>query len=225
MSIKNSKQNSAQWHTKKAIPVLIALAFLIGLLPQKLVAASAIINNGGTPPAISGSQITVKLENSSSYVEPTNTFTDGTLNYYLVTQDPAKAGWTSLDYQGTTYPLTQVFVGDNLTSMKIGGVSLLTHNGPLVNATVFFDDGIYTDHDTTNYVGISQTNASYIGLNKTAGGEPAVTLRRLPRSDSNAAINNTMERYNIYSQNIYFENLIFDGQGYDMYPHRGKRTF
>jgi LPXTG-site transpeptidase (sortase) family protein len=214
-------QSSTQRHIKKAFPVLVVLALLIGLLPQKLVAASAIINNGGTPPAISGSQITVKLENSGSYREPTNTFTDGTLHYYLITQDPAKAGWTSLDFQGTTYPLAQVFVGENLTSMKIGGVSLLTHNGPLVNATVFFDDGIYTDNDSTNYVGISQTNASYIGLNKTAGGEPAVTLRRLPRSDSNAAINNTMERYNIYSQNIYFENLIFDGQGYDMYPTGG----
>jgi LPXTG-site transpeptidase (sortase) family protein len=221
MEAQKNKQNNTQWYISRAFPTLIVLAFLLGMLPQKNVAASAIINNGGTPPAISSSQITTKLENSSSYLEPTNTFTDGTLNYYLVTQDPAKASWASLDYNGTTYPLTKVFVGDNLTTMKIGSQALFTHNGPLVNATLFFDDGIYTDHESQNYVGISQTNASYIGLNKTAGGEPAVTLRRLPRSDSNAAINNTMERYNIYSQNIYFENLIFDGQGYDMYPTGG----
>lgn len=204
----------------KIISASLVFALLLGAIPLGTAAASAIVDQGVTAPAISGTQITVQAEQSGSYVEPVNTFTDGTVAYYLVTQDASKSGWTSLNYQGSDYPLTQVFVGSNLTTMKIGSQPIFTLNGPLVNSTVFFDDGIYTDNDSTNYVGISQTNASYIGLNKTPAGEPTAILRRLPRSSSDA-INNTMERYNIMSQNIYMENLIFDGQGYDMYPTGG----
>ncbi len=205
----------------KTISFVFIFVLLLGSLPQGSVSAAAIINKDVTAPVISGTQITVKAETSGSYLEPTNTFTDGTTAYYLVTQDAAKAGLTSINYKGTDYPLAAVFVGSNLSLMKIGGTPIFTLNGPLTNATVFFDDGTYVDNDSTNYVGISSTNASYIGLNKTSGGEPTAILQRLPRNTATTGILNTMERYNIMSRNIYMENLIFDGQGYDMYPTGG----
>jgi len=194
---------------------------LLGSLPEGSASAAATINKDITAPVIVGTQITVKAETSGSYLEPTNTFTDGTTAYYLVTQDASKASLTSINYNGVDYTLAGVFVGSNLSLMKIGGTPIFTLNGPLTNATVFFDDGTYVDNDSTNYVGISSTNASYIGLNKTATGEPTAILQRLPRNTPTTGILNTMERYNIMSRNIYMENLIFDGQGYDMYPSGG----
>jgi LPXTG-site transpeptidase (sortase) family protein len=201
---------------------LVILALLISSIPAERVQASAIVNEGSTPPGISSSQITVQPETSSDYLAPTNSYTDGTTHYYLVTQDSGKASLTAIDYKGASYPLTQVFVGSNLTAMTIGSKPLFTQSGPLSNATVFFDDGIYTDNVQDNYTGISQPNMSLIGLNKDASGEPTAILRRVPRSSAVAAINNTMERYDILDKNIYLENLIFDGQNYDMYPSGDK---
>jgi LPXTG-site transpeptidase (sortase) family protein len=203
---------------KTLLAIFIILALLLSSLPTGSAFAMAIVGDGSTPPSISAPQVTVKAATDSSYVEPTNTYTDGTTKYYLVTQDPGKASLTSITYNGTSYPLTTVFVGSNLSAMKIGSNPILTQNGPLSNATVFFDDGTYTDNDSTNYVGLSQPNMSLIGLNKTGSGEPAVILHKAPRSSTIAAINNTEERYIIMTSNIYLENLIFDNQGYDMYP-------
>ena len=207
---------SQRW--MKTFGFLVSLILIVSLIPAEIVQAAAIINEGSTAPTISSSQITVQPETSGAYVDPTNTFTDGTLNYYLITQDSSKSSLTSIDYKGVTYPLTKVFVGSNLTDMKIGSTVIFTLDGPLTNSTVFFDDGIYTDNDQTNYVGISQTNVSLIGLNKDANGEPTAILRRVPRTSTVSQINDTMERYVIYRKNIYLENLIFDGQNKDMYP-------
>ena len=205
-------------YVKRAFFSGMILTLVLASIRPSSVQAAVIYDTSLVQPAIAGTQITVKNEQTGDYLDPVNTYTDGTSSYYLITQDKSKSSFTSITYDGSTFPLTSVWVGNDLHAMILSGKSIFSNEGPLANSTVFFDDGTYNDSDSTDYTGLSQTNLSLIGLNKQSNGEPAVKITRSPRSNANSHINNTMERYIIAKQNIYLQNIIFDGQGYDMYP-------
>ena len=147
-------------------------------------------------PAVTGN-FSVQSETSGSYIEPVNTFSDGTLYYYLVTQDPAKALWTSVTYEGVTYALKAVYVQSDIKA--IGSIFA-------ANSTIFFDAGTYNDSDSTAYTRYSQDNLSLVGLYKDVNGEPATKITK-------TAANNVIERNIVMNKNVYYENLVFDGQG------------
>ncbi len=168
------------------------------------VSAEATVNAGITASASAGN-FSASNEADSAYVNPINRFDDGAVSYYFVTQDPAKASWTTVDYQGTTYTLQATVVTDDVNAMKVNGNSIFTPDH-----TVFFDTGTYTDSDPYAYTRFSVTNLSLIGLYNDGNGDPTVVVTKSARPD------NTVERYNIGSKNVYFENLVFDGLGRNM---------
>ena len=208
---------------KRILFLTVALILSLSTLSHPPVNAAVIYDSSLVQPTISNT-FSVAQEQSTDYLTPHN-FTDYTIYYYLITQDAAKSTLTSISYDGTSYPLTHVWVGSDLHAMTLSGSPILTMNGPLQNSTVFFDDGTYNDSDSINYYGLSQTNLSLIGLNKKSNGEPAVTLTRSPRVSALSYVNNTEERYGFQHPNVYLRNLIFDGQGYDMYPTGDNNTY
>ena len=205
---------------KKTINILLValLALSFGLKTK-----AEIILQEGTPTQSEGTFTPVDTDNS--YVEATNTFSDGNIKIFLVTQDANKQTAKTVTYKGATYNLTGVYYtateSFNFSSAKVGADLIFA-----ANTTLFFDSGKYNDTDSTNYTGFSKENFSMVGLNKAdetynnqAIKVPATTITRNPRSGTgNTAVNNTMERNTIMHKNVYIENLIFDGQGKDMYP-------
>ena len=167
----------------------------------------------------------------NTYVEATNTFSGENVKYYLLTHDAAKQTLTEVTYAGTVYPLESVTVvaADDFDfksldfKNKDGTMTkLLNYTVASKDYTIFFDDGIYNNTDSTDYTGLSKENASYVGLNKAANGDPAVVISKNPRSGTgNANIDGKMERWIFMHKNIYIENLRFDAKGKDMYPVGG----
>lgn len=211
---------------KKILISLVVMLFLVVSFIPSSVTASTLQQAGNA--ANSNGDFTPK--HSVGYVESTNTFEDGNVKYYLLTHDNEKASLKSVTYNGKEYPLESVtvvaeddFNFNNLTLSNTDGTFIKPFdiNNGYNNFTLFFDDGIYNDTLSTNYVSFSHENASYIGLNKNADGEPMTTISRDPRSDSNVYIDDKMERYIFHRENIYLENLKFDGKGKDMYPVGG----
>jgi len=168
------------------------------------VSAEVTVNAGITASASAGN-FSASIDADTAYVNPTNRFDDGAVSYYFVTQDATKASWTTVDYQGITYPLQATVVTNDLNAMKVAGVSIFA-----ADHTVFFDAGLYTDTDPYAYTRFSVANLSLVGLNEDVNGDPTAMLSKSARPD------NTVERYNIGSKNVYFENLIFDGLGRNM---------
>jgi len=173
------------------------------------------VNTGTAPlqPQVSGS-FSVSAENAGSYVEPVNTFSDGSPTYYLVTQDVSKAAWTSVNYKGLDYNVAgHVFVLPvvNGKSDLCSDNSIFKNNVLTAYSTFFFDDGTYTDSNSPawGYVRLSNTNLSLVGLNTGASGEPKTVITKNP-------VNGLMERNTVMHKDVYYENLIFDGQGINM---------
>lgn len=193
-----------QKQTKRILSIFSSFVLVVFLFSSSSM-ASIDVNTGASlaPPQISGS-FSVSVENAGSYVEPVNTFSDGTLAYYLVTQDPAKAVWTSVTYNGIDYPLTSVKVVADIDTIA----SIFTDN-----STIFFDSGTYTDGNANAYDRYSKENLSMVGLYKDAAGEPTVILTKATRTDSGKV---AIERNVVAYPNIYYENLIFDGQNNNM---------
>jgi LPXTG-site transpeptidase (sortase) family protein len=182
--------------------LILALAF--SSLQPLTAQAAVILNTSLVQPVISNT-FSVAQEQSGDYLEPTNSYNDGSPTYIFVTRDTAKAGTTSVTYDGTSYAVTTlVSNGNDLSSLSDGSGRILR-----ANVTIFFDAGVYNDPDSTNYYGFSKTNLSMVGL--TAG---TVIITRSPDVDSRG--NKTMERTGFQNSNIYLENLIFDGNSINM---------
>ena len=196
------------------LSALLSVLFLISSVPAPVFAAVK-VQEGGVAMASAGT-FSTSDDADSEYLDPVNTFSDGPVSYYLVTQEAAKSSLTSVDYQGNTYPLTAVVVSSNLNDMKVNGVSIFA-----VDHTIFFDSGVYNDSEASEYTRLSVTNLSLVGLYEDANGDPTASLTKKARAD------NTVERYNIMHKNVYFENLIFDGLGRNMTSakNRGEYCF
>lgn len=204
------------------ISLLLALVLVFSGIQE--VFASALVHPEVVQAAIDGTHYGVQTIKAGDYVEATNSFSDGSPSYYLVTSDPAKASWGAgsvLSYKGVPYTLTDVLHNiSNINLMTSGGVSIFKPN-----ATVFLDPGTYSDSDATAYTRYNHANLSVVGVEKNASGEPSAKILKLARSGSGVpAIDGTNERIVINTTNIYFENLIFDGNGLDMYPVGGTGT-
>lgn len=201
--------------------LLFMVFVLMALLSATPVFAATTLQSGLAPLSMDPKVFTPQ-DVDGPYVEATNSFHDGNPTYYLVTQDPNRAGITSVTFQGQTYPIAQVLVGTNLTNMKVGGeTNGFVHPFSPGNRTFFFDDGTYHLSEHASYTHFSGENKSYVGLNR-AGGEPAVTITREPYpANSTATIRGMIERYNIMHKNVYFENIIFDGQNNELLPLGG----
>lgn len=188
---------------------VLGATFLIRTSP---VIAQVILDPVTTVTPMDSAPLTVADIPDIGYVEPTNTFSDGNPTYYLVTQDPAKAGLTSLSYNGVNCTLVGVVANETeLMRMKVGTppTSIFAPN-----TTIFFDDGTYTiDSQLASYTLYSKTNLSLVGLNY-----GQAIIKSLPYMSGNAEIIGTIERNQIHEPNVYIENLIFDGDGNDMYP-------
>lgn len=100
--------------------LLFMVFVLMALLSATPVFAATTLQSGLAPLSMDPKVFTPQ-DVDGPYVEATNSFHDGNPTYYLVTQDPNRAGITSVTFQGQTYPIAQVLVGTNLTNMKVGG--------------------------------------------------------------------------------------------------------
>lgn len=184
---------------KKRVTAMLCVILLLNLaLPSD--ALASVDTNPAPPPDVAATLYQVR-DGDAAYVEPANSYNDGTVTYYLLTQDAAKSALTSVAYEGVDYPLAGVYVG---TSLKT-----LLGNRVQANRTIFVDDGIYqADQD---YVGIDNANFSLVGLNKQTNGEPTATL---VRSYGTAA--GTVDQHRFISANVYIGNVILDGAGKNM---------
>jgi LPXTG-site transpeptidase (sortase) family protein len=168
------------------------------------VQAAVILDSSLVQPVIANT-FSVAQEQSGDYLEPTNSYNDGSPTYFFVTRDATKAGTANISYNGETFSVTTlVSNGDDLSSLADSNGKILR-----ANVTIFFDAGTYNDSDSTNYYGFSKTNLSLVGL--TAG---TVIISRSPDIDGKGV--KTMERTGFQNSNIYLENLIFDGGGINM---------
>ncbi|MEG0358431.1 MAG: hypothetical protein RR598_04150 [Anaerorhabdus sp.] len=166
-----------------------------------------------------------------SYVNASNTFSGQGIKYYLITHDETKSNLTSLTYLGVDYSLESVVVNKsndidfknvNFSNKDGTTIKLLNYAVPSKDFTIFFDDGLFNNVDSTDYTVFSKENASYIGLNKDINGEPLTVISKNPRSGTgNPNIDDKMERWIFMHKNIYLENLKFDGKNKDMYPVGG----
>jgi LPXTG-motif cell wall-anchored protein/uncharacterized repeat protein (TIGR02543 family) len=156
------------------------------------------------PPTVTGS-FSVSKETTGSYVEPTNTFSDGSPTYYLITQDSSKAAWTSVTYDGVSYPLAGVHVGSDLNFAAAGTYFA-------ANTTVFFDvDGTsaggvdipYNDGDPTAYTRFDAANLSLVGLY----GSSSTTITKSAHTTDGTIERNIVDKKNIYMQGITFDGL------------------
>lgn len=181
----------------KLVSVVLTAAVVFSVFSSASLASVDINTEASlSQPQVTGT-FSVSPETAGSYVEPTNTFSDGNPAYYLVTQDASKSAWTSVTYGGVDYPLTGVKVGSDINAM--GSVFA-------ANTTVFFDSGTYNDSDATAYVRLSVSNLSLIGLN---GASDTIITK-------SAHLDGTIERYIINAGDIYFDGITFDGLGRNM---------
>jgi hypothetical protein len=187
----------------KSISCILALLMVFTSIPV-FASASADVNTSVKQPLVSGA-FDVSTESSTSYAAPTNTFSDGSPKYYLITNVSANSTLTSISYQGKSYPLKGVYYGSDINAAS----SFFTDN-----STVFFDDGTYNDSNSDAYDRFSKVNLSLVGLNRDSNGEPMTTITKNARIDDPNT--GTINRYNISKDHIYFENLIFDGQNKNM---------
>lgn len=222
------KEKSMQITRK--IWILFMMAVLILVYSNSAVnVMGATIEGEGASSSVTGN-FTPQHTADGEYVPSTNTYSDGGAKFYFVTHDNSKANLKTVNYDGKEFAVEAVaVVPDNFDFQQLTFINQSGDTFKLLNSgqntkdfTIFFDDGLYNDTNSTNYTGLSKENASYIGLNKDAQGEPATTISRNPRSGTgNVNIDDKMERYIIMSQNVYIENLKFDGKGKDMYPVGG----
>ncbi len=144
-----------------------------------------------------------------SYREAKNSYDDGVVAYHFVTQDPAKAGTSTVTYRGVTYDVTTHV----LPTMDAGaysatktGLGSLTYSA---NTTWFFDSGIY--RNDTEYYQFSQPNLSLVALD-----EKPVFMRVSTSSQTPTKL----ERTGFAQPNIYIDGIIFDGGGRDMQANK-----
>ena len=210
---------------KKILSLTLATSLIFSSMA--LTVNAAIIKEEGVKvPAVNGVDFTPQNDGFNPYKEATNSFDDGDVKYYLVTQDPNKANETSVTYQGKTYELASVKVvqpsekWENLVFDNAGSgnaAKLLSSKSEATNYTIFFDDGTYFDEGGNNYAVLHKVNASFVGLSDvdvSKGEEPKVIFRRAISTADRSK--NRMERYVIGKPNLYVENIAFDGQGIDM---------
>lgn len=212
---------------RMGLAVVAPLCLLLGLFSGGAKAATihrsgdAVPSEGAFTPAV----------NEAEYVAPDNRYDGDGIKYYLLTHDEAKRDLESISYDGKEFSLEGVAVQPssdidfiNLEFPNRDGtkIKLLNYAVPSRDYTIFFDDGLYNDINSTNYTSLSKENASYVGLNRDALGESMATLSKEPRSGTgNPNIDDKMERWIFMNPEIYLENLKFDGKGKDMYPVGG----
>ncbi|MEG1433807.1 Ig-like domain-containing protein [Eubacterium sp.] len=212
---------------RMGLAVVAPLCLLIGLFSGEAEAATiyrsgdAAASEGAFTPAV----------NAAEYVAPGNHYDGDGIKYYLLTHDEEKRDLESISYDGKVFSLEGVAVQPssdidfiNLEFPNRDGtrIKLLNYAVPSRDFTIFFDDGLYNDTNSTNYTALSKENASYVGLNRDALGESTATLSKEPRSGTgNPNIDDKMERWIFMNPEIYLENLKFDGKGKDMYPVGG----
>lgn len=210
---------------KKSALFLVLAVFLLSLAFQ----ASAALTTGGTAqPDVSGNAYQVT---EAVYTPPTNTYDDpnpvtGKVpTYYFITQDPAKAGTTSITYQGKTFDVTgnvKVLPGFDPAGNTTSNPGLYSLRDGVYfspDATYFFDDGNY--RDDSGYTQFSANNLSIVGLNP---GAVTFTRANAPVTFGAGVPQGVVERRQFTSPNIYVGNIIFDGAGRDMYPVGGSAS-
>ncbi len=203
----------------RRIPALaLSVILLLTLVPFPLNAATVIHD---TPaPSVNTTNFPVSSDADANYTSPTNTFTDGSPVYYLVTQDPSKSTLTSIQYNGVDYPLQAVVVGTDLSTMT--AINPANQNVSIfaVNNTLFFDSGTYNDGDSHEYTRFSKDNLSVIGLYSAANGEPTTVFTKTALDASYAGSEaGSIERNIIMNKNVYLENLTFDGLSRNMFSN------
>lgn len=209
MSIMHSFCTSRKTTFSARLFALLLSAFLVaGMIPVSVI-ASVTVDDGTTSVTVTGN-FSTNDDADTSYVAATNTFSDGSPVYYLVTQDASKASLTSIDYKGVSYPLAGVVVGSDINAMKVTNAVGQLVSIFAANTTIFFDSGVYNDSDSTAYTRFSQNNLSLVGLYEDANGDPTASLTKTARSDG------AIERNIIMNPNVYYENLIFDGLNRNM---------
>ncbi len=142
---------------------------------------------------------------NGAYVEPTNTFSDGDVTRWLLTQDENKEGYDqTVTVDGVDYPVlaANVILSDDLSAAAAAGAM----ND---DQTLFVDPGTYTS--TVEATAFSHTNFSLVGL----GSVGDVTLTRVPNDDG------VINRYLVGQQNVYIGNIVFDGGGGDVVDTAG----
>jgi len=191
----------ARVNYNKILSVSLSVIIVISLFTSPAF-ANVSVNTGSAPlqPQVSGS-FPVSAENAGSYVEPANTFSDGSPTYYLVTQDASKAAWTSVTYDGVDYTLAAAGGVKVTNDIKTIGAIFAA------NTTIFFDSGTYNDADETAYTRFSADNLSLVGLY----GASSTSITK-----SAHATDGTIERNIIYARNIYMQGITFDGLGRNM---------
>lgn len=196
------------------------LAFLLGIIfTTQSVTVSAFTDLPNTPEVtVPEAQYNVNNTGDANYLAPVNSFDDNVTGYYLVTQDPARVGTTSVNYKGVDYPIKEVLVGNDLYNTKISGMStgILNYNSATQNMTFFFDPGTYTSSAYNNYADMSKENMSFVGLSGNAS-DVIITKAAYPASSHANAVD-CIERYNIAAPNMYFANITFDGTNKDLLP-------
>lgn len=231
------------WRTRNMYtPTALLLSFMLIVHAPSVAKAHTTTEETQLPPSKVAGEYNLQNTAAEKWQEPVNSFYDGGVtDYYLITTNPARSGITKISYKGGTYPITQVFVTDDLQqAVPNGETRSLLHWQGKENVTIFFDPGSYRDTMPTNYTNFDHRGNSYIGLAKDSTGQPATTITRAPRTDTGPLeqyVKDTVERYTISKPDQYYENLIFDGENHDLYPvgggwfgpkvpkHRGEYVF
>jgi len=186
---------------RSILSVVLSMSFIVLAVMMLLSTADAavVVNDADGPRQLEGIFPQVAESPVSVSGGASNTYADGTLRYYLITQDASKAGQTEITYGGVQYPLQTVYVGSD-----IGAATPASFFA--ANSTVFFDSGTYNDSDGTNTVRFSATNLSLVGIS----GASRTKITK------NALSDGTDARYIIAAKDVYLSGLTFDGAGRNM---------
>ena len=131
----------------------LALILSLSTLNHPPVNAAVIYDSSLVQPTIPNT-FSVAQEQSTDYLNPSNSYDDDNPTYIFVTQDSTKAGTTSITYKGISYPVTTLIsTGNDLSKLSDASGSILR-----ANMTIFFDAGTYNDPDGDNYFGFSKQN-------------------------------------------------------------------
>ena len=194
------------------LSVLLSASIVMSLFSSSTL-ASVDVSTGGAPaqPAATGSY-SVSAADSTSYVDPVNTFHDESPTYYLVTQSIDHALWTSVTYDGVFCPLKP---GNIIFLPAVNGkadIPAAITSIFAANTTIFFDTGTYNDTAFGTTDRFSKPNLSMVGLYKSddANREPTAKITK------STGTGGTLTRNVVAEKNIYYENLIFDGQNKNM---------
>ncbi|MGL5439340.1 MAG: hypothetical protein ACRDA4_03010 [Filifactoraceae bacterium] len=155
--------NSKQKIDKIATSLFLVFSMVLGLFMSGKDIFADHITKVVEPPKIEGNSFIARQEKDGEYKEAVNTFSDGDVEFFLITQDAAKSGLTEISYKGRTYNLSGVAVGRELDKMK----AKATDTFPIANAnyssknrTFFIDDGEYIDTVYAGYTNFSHDNFS-----------------------------------------------------------------